>query len=90
MEFKVFTVYDMAVKAYMPPKFFRDKGEVLRQFIDAANDPETPFYKHPGDYILFELGTFDDQTGTFTSLLVPDRIGVAIEYKKVDQPPVLK
>ena len=39
-------------------------GEASRLFEDECKNPETPMHKHPEDYALFQIGTFDQLTGT--------------------------
>jgi len=80
---KVFTVYDMKAEAYLNPFMFQNKGEAIRAFQDAVNDPKTMFYKHPEDYALFQIAEYDDQTAKYTPLQNLQSLGVAIEFKKV-------
>lgn len=74
----VFSVYDAAVSAYLPPFFCRSRGEAVRSFTEACNNREHQFWKHAGDYHLFRLGEFDDANGTFTCG-VPGRVLSALE-----------
>lgn len=80
MILKVYSIYDSAVQVWRSPLFARAKGEILRSFVEAVNKPDTEFAKNPSDYILFELGSFDDSTGKFSLYDAPDRVGVAIEF----------
>lgn len=82
MLFNVFAIYDTAVQTWRPPLYARSKGEILRSFVDAVNNPQTEFAKHPEDYTLFELGTWDDDKCKFDLLKTPVSIGKAIEYLK--------
>lgn len=75
-----YSVYDSAVKAWRSPFFARAKGEVLRSWIEAVNRSDTDFGKHPDDYFLYEIGTFDDQNCCLEVYAAPDRIGSAREY----------
>lgn len=63
MKLGVFSVYDAAVKAYLPPFFARAPGEAQRMFRDAIRDPKSQFAPHVEDYTLFQLGEFDDMSG---------------------------
>lgn len=81
MIFKVFTVYDSKAGAYLSPFMFSSKGEALRAFVDAVNDEKSLFYKHPEDYTLFEIATFDNISAKYDSLLTPLSMGVAVEFK---------
>lgn len=81
MLFSVFSIYDSAVSSWMPPMYFRNKGEVLRWFAEAVNNSESRLAKHPSDYCLFELGTWNDDTCVF-ELQTPVRLGIAMEFVK--------
>ncbi|QXP08349.1 MAG: nonstructural protein [Arizlama microvirus] len=77
---KIFTVYDSKVEAYLQPFFLPSKGAALRAITDVANDPSHMFGKHPEDYVLFELGTFDDQDCKFDLYAAPISMGVVLEF----------
>ena len=38
MLMKMYSVYDSKVEAYLPPLFYKSKGEFLRAFGEACND----------------------------------------------------
>lgn len=80
---KVFAVYDLKVLAHMQPFFSESIGGALRAFEDAVNDPQCPFNKHPGDYQLFEIGSFDNKTGLIAPLTPMKLIANAAEFVKV-------
>jgi len=79
---KVFTVFDAKAESYLPPFYQVSSGMACRVFEDTVNDPGHQFHRHPGDFTLFEVGTFDDQSCTFELLPTPHSLGVAIEFKK--------
>lgn len=81
MNHKIFTVYDNAVKAYLPPMFLRTRGEAIRAVTEALRDPNHQFAKHSPDYVLFELGEFDDTTGLCDLHSAPESLGVLTEFK---------
>lgn len=87
MILKMYCVYDSKISAYMHPMFFRSNGEALRAFAAAVNDPSHGFNKHPEDYTLFELGSFNDDKATVTMLSSPASLGVAIEFKQFNPLP---
>lgn len=82
----VYSIYDTAVKAYSAPIYARNKGEMLRQWSDAVNDRESKLSRHPSDYILFELGTFDDSNAVYTPLVAPLRLATALDFVKSTAP----
>lgn len=75
MKWFIFAVRDRMTVSFMTPFFVRHKGEAERQFKDAINDPKTAIARHPEDYDLFELGSFDDGAGLF-EVRVPEQVSV--------------
>lgn len=66
---KVFSVYDLKACAYLQPFFSGNAGSAIRAFEDAVGDAKSPIAKHPSDYQLFELGTWDDNSGAIAGIL---------------------
>jgi len=56
------------------------KGQAIRGFSDLVQDKSSSVNKHPGDYKLYELAKYDDNTGKFTSLPQPEFICHAIDF----------
>ena len=69
----IFTVYDQKAVTFMPPFFVPSKGLAIRAFEDCINSEDHHFGKHPADYTLFSLGSFDTDLGEF---VLTDRISV--------------
>ncbi len=65
MLFKVFTIYDEKAKAYLPPFTLPTTPMAVRSFADCVNNPEHAFGRHPQDFTLFDLGSFDDAKALF-------------------------
>lgn len=63
MEAKLYAVFDVKAQVFMSPVAFGTNGLALRWFADLVNNPECPFSRHPGDYILYEVGGWNDQSG---------------------------
>lgn len=59
-------IWDIKTAAYLPVFFVRAPGEAMRHFMDAVGDGKSPMSRHPEDYELYQLATFDDVDGTFT------------------------
>ncbi len=82
MELRVFAVFDSKCAAYMQPFYFPNTGQALRAFQDLANDPTSMIAKHPLDFTLFSLGTYDDVTGEHaTAPASHSSLGKAIEFQ---------
>lgn len=81
MRLFVYSVYDKAVSAYLQPFYARSTGEAIRSFTQLANDKGSNVYRHPHDFVLFALGSFDDTDGLFDGI-EPHRILAAHEVVK--------
>ena len=79
---KIFCVFDSKAEAYLQPFFMRTAGEAIRAFTDLVNGSDNQFCKYPGDFVLFELGSYDDSTAGITCLEAPHSLGVGVEFKK--------
>lgn len=77
-------IYDRKVEAFSAPQLFRSKGEAIRSFMDAVKDDKTAFAAHPEDYVMMQLGTFDDGLGTIVSKVEP--IITALECRGFSDP----
>lgn len=86
MLFTVFSIFDSATNTWLPPIYARNKGEMLRNFADAVADSNSKLAKHPHDYALFELGTFDDDKCVFALLKAPIRLCLALDFAKTPLP----
>ena len=64
MIMNVYSIYDKAVQAYMRPFFMPADGAAQRAFTDLVEDKSHEMSKHPEDYSLFRIGSFDDSNGS--------------------------
>ena len=63
---KIYSIYDSKSEAYSLPFYYQHEGQATRTFSDWVNDPQTPYGKHPEDYTMFAMGTYDEITGSVT------------------------
>lgn len=82
MILKMFAVFDQKALAFMPPFSTPRTEQAVRSFTECANDAGHAFSRSPGDYTLYELGTFNDETAIITVLPQPLCIGTAVNFKK--------
>lgn len=71
----VCAIYDSKVGAYGPCFCAKAKGEAVRNFMDACKDENLPFHKHPGDFVLFVVGAYDDSLGCVSAAKLERLIG---------------
>lgn len=78
----IFSVYDSKVDTFQNPFTAQHKGYALRDFERVANDKSTAIGSYPSDYTLFEIGTFNTQTGEIKQHDAKISLGTAIEFIK--------
>lgn len=63
----VVSVKDRAADVFNRPFFVPHRNVAVRDFTDEVNRSaaDNPLNKHPDDFDLYVLGTFDDNTGVF-------------------------
>lgn len=90
----VFAVYDSKTQFYGTPFFFPTVSAAIRAFSDGVNDPNPNnlWYRHPGDYVLYEIGSYDDTSGKLTYLMEHLHHGIGSAFKlkepvREDTPP---
>jgi len=69
---KIFSIFDKKACAYMQPFYFTSTPEALRALDDICNDSNSRINKHPADYALYLLGSFDDKSGEIVPLKKPE------------------
>lgn len=79
---RMFSVYDSGTQVYMQPFFVTHAQVALRYFETMANDPEWDVCKFPASFTLFEVGEFDESSGTFNLHDKPINCGLAVNFKK--------
>lgn len=80
MKYKIFAVHDIKAEAFMSPFFMNTKAQAKRSFMDAMQNPEMPFGRHPQDYTLFCIGTFTDHDGVVSGE-EKESLGNGVEFK---------
>lgn len=90
MILKVFSVRDMKAEAFLQPFFSNSIGAAIRAFGDAANKSDSPFFAHPEDYVLYEIGSYDDSDGMLTAQSPVKMLSHAAEHvvRRVNPPVV--
>ena len=80
----VCSVLDVKAKAFLQPFFVANSSMAIRSFGDAVNNakPDNNFYQHPEHFRLYQLGTFDDETGLHTLLDAPEFVVDAVSLMR--------
>lgn len=80
MVLKAYSIFDVKADSYNAPFFKSTHGQALRDFVDLVNNPETVVSRHPEDFKLCCIGSFDDSTGQVWPNERPESLGFATEY----------
>lgn len=82
---KAFSIYDVKSDTFRTPFFMNSAPEAIRAFEDLVNDANTLVARHPEDFKLVCVGTFDEVKG----VLAPAEhmsLGFAIDYRNPPLP----
>ncbi len=79
MRHRAFSIFDQKAKAYMTPFYMSEVGMATRAFTDMVNKDDHPMSAHPEDYVLFEVGQFDDVSGQVSAYEGPELVVTALQ-----------
>lgn len=81
----VVSVKDLAANAFGQPAFFGSTAVAERSFRALINDEsqDTEFRKFPADFEMYQIGTFDSDSGTLVPVSPPVRIVRALDLVRV-------
>lgn len=83
MKLLAFSVYDEKAESFATPFFLSSIGQATRIFGDMANDDKSQIGKHPEDYKLYQVGTWDYDKAIFTTIEPPRLISNAKDYIEI-------
>lgn len=84
MIYQIVSVHDRAANGYGRPIFVAALGQAIRSFQDEINRAaaDNEMSRHPDDFDLFHLGTFNDDTGQLASLPAPMQIAIGKQMRR--------
>lgn len=78
---KAYAIYDSKTQTFSQPMFMQSHGSMMRAWVDHVNESGSNIGKHPEDYILYEIGSYDDEKAVFECIKHVS-LGVASEVKR--------
>lgn len=78
--FKYFAVRDMKAEHFLKPFVDTSTANAIRGFSSLANEEKSAFNQFPDDFCLYELGSFDEQSGSTEILASPVNLGPARQF----------
>jgi len=79
MILKVFSVFDSKLQVFNTPFFSRSAADASRSFSDLVRDSRTTVGQHPGDFFLYEIGEYFDESGELIAF-TPKQIAAASAF----------
>lgn len=71
---QMFALYDEKVAAFLTPFPAQSVGHAVRIMEERAQDPNFPLRRHPQDFTLYCIGSFDDASASLKSLEEPSLV----------------
>ena len=65
--FKIYTFKDTLAETYSDLNIYKNDMVACRTFSDMCRNDKSPLYVHPENYIMYCVGTWDENTGTLVS-----------------------
>ena len=69
-------VRDRAIDSFGNPFAVVALGQATRSFSDEVRNPESQISRHPDDYDLYHVGSFDTSTGKLVPRETPEMIAI--------------
>lgn len=63
----LYTVKDQVSETYLPPFAYACDRDAIDAFRMAANDSDSPYNKHPSDFLLVSIGEYDERSAKITA-----------------------
>lgn len=79
MKLNAYTIYDVKSLVYSPPFFAVSHGAASRMLGDLVADNTTTVGRHPRDFTLYCIGSFDDAAGLLLQSDVREHIADAAQ-----------
>lgn len=79
MEMRIFSIFDKKTNVYGRPFFAVNNGSAIRSISDEMERPESALGRHPSDYCICSLGSYDDLSGSID----PENVVVVMECSQL-------
>lgn len=85
MQLNFYSIYDNKSKTFSTPFLMSNDETAKRVMKTLVNKPDTDYYHHPDDFILYLIGTFEDGTATISQIDPIQNLGVASSFKEPEK-----
>lgn len=80
MLWRMYAVLDIKAAFFHTPFSVRSEVDAIRSVVQAAGDKASPLGMYPTDFVLHQLGTFDDGNGSVVADMQP--VGLVADLMK--------
>lgn len=84
MILQAYSLYDGKAKTFQQPFFLQNDDVAKRSFYELVNDEKTVVNRHPGDFCLYNIGSYDDEKGSMHKITPMDLVATALQLKRVE------
>lgn len=89
MKINCYAILDAKISDFHMAIFDIEHGGAMRQFSDAVNDEKTKWNRHPEDYSLWFVGTFDTTKGMLEGTIPQNLVNATAVMSLKQGPPQL-
>lgn len=75
MNVQVYSLYDTKALVFSQPSYFPNDATAMRAFLQLSNESGNTVNQYPADFIIFNVGEWDDQNGVLLALTAPRSLG---------------
>lgn len=79
MKLTIYSIHDRKAEIYNRPFYESNEVIAVRNVEMCFSDENNPMFAYPEDFELVRLGTYDDETGKFDILPIPELVDVKKE-----------
>lgn len=87
MQLLAFSIYDNKALQFHTPFFSSTDGAAVRSLSELVSDANTTIGRHPSDYVLYCIGSYDDNLGAMVPISPLRHVIDAVALVKI-QPPL--
>jgi len=84
-----YSIFDTKSLVYSNPFYAPTHGAAIRIVTDAARDPNSQLSRHPADFVLYCVGSYDDSNGIFQGIDPKEHIVDVVALLRIDEQPSL-
>jgi len=82
MQFNFYSIYDNKAKTFGTPFVMQNDDMAKRAFKTIVDKPDNDYHNHSDDFILYQIGTFEDGTASISQTDPIQNLGVASSFKE--------